>query len=648
MIVRKIRLKNWLRFKGEHTLYLEAKAYAVVARLDTDKDRSNFLGKTALIEAVRFALYGEHRFRTEDEWITKGESEGGVELVFDDDFAVGRERTRGKATKLWAGLTTGGIRARADGGGATGDEAQVLIHRCLGLTLRDFDASAYLDQRSIAKMVLADPGDRMKIVEAWLELGPAKAAEEFNAVKLRLASEEVDGVAQRMVQLAARRAETRSEADTLEWIKTAEEVAIEERRRLGIVNAKLKGFEVWDAAQARKREYEQLVDEGKQLRAHVKPEDLVIAPALGELERELDAKRDAYSAAVREEDIKRRLTMAEFDGNCPVGGIPCPAKDQINGQSVKNATMHVEAQRTAQRLGREWESLKEKVWAMRNVLHALTERNARIAEITRKVHVLADQLDVDPPPNDNPEELRRQQLEHTMNVRAQVTALETFHKEIEKDRDYSRQDESLRFTLALAEKNLASLREAALVLGPRGMQRMVAEPFLKAIEQGANEALLECLIDLKVGVRWEHEGKDIAKACSACGHPFPASARVKQCTKCGADRGKNIVNRLDFEFSNRSAGAEDMWGVAMQLAATAWLREGRGAALETAFFDEPWAHLDKSHRKALTRAFVSMLGRFGIRQAFLVAHSLPEQTSFPGRIEIVGRTDGTSTVSVVS
>ena len=149
MRISKLRIKNWLCFKGEHTLTLESKVYAVVARHEGDVERSNWLGKTSLLEAIDFALYGKHRHRTEDEWITRGEGVGEVELEL-EGIRILRTRQRGKRTTLYY------FEAGKTDGQSIQDEAQKKVDELVGLSAEDFKATCYFEQRQMAHLVLAD------------------------------------------------------------------------------------------------------------------------------------------------------------------------------------------------------------------------------------------------------------------------------------------------------------------------------------------------------------------------------------------------------------------------------------------------------------------------------------------------------------
>jgi DNA repair exonuclease SbcCD ATPase subunit len=180
-------------------------------------------------------------------------------------------------------------------------------------------------------------------------------------------------------------------------------------------------------------------------------------------------------------------------------------------------------------------------------------------------------------------------------------------------------------------------RAALLVLGRSGAQRRVAEGALGQIEQIANDGLEACGEDLRVSVAWAREGHGLATACDACGAPYPSSAKIKACPRCGGERGPKLVHRLDLELSDRSGGLEDLAGCVLALAAGTWLARARGAAWGTALLDEPLASLDAARRKALVRGLPSLLAASGIEQAILVAHTPAAMDALPARIQVTRR-----------
>lgn len=197
-----------------------------------------------------------------------------------------------------------------------------------------------------------------------------------------------------------------------------------------------------------------------------------------------------------------------------------------------------------------------------------------------------------------------------------------------------------------AEAGLGPFKEAAAILGRSGAQRMAAEGALSEIETGANARLQRCGVGLSVRVSWDREGAGLARACGACGEPYPKSEKVKTCPRCGEERGPHVVQKLEYELSNRSGAADDMVGIAIRLAASEWLRRQRGAAWSVALIDEPMGQLDAAHRRAVGQQLGQMLAS-EFEQSFVISHSSRDADMLPGRIEVVGGADS-SIVRVVA
>jgi len=654
MHIREMTLVNWKCFRGVQKIDLKPIAYAVVAQYQDDSERSNWGGKSTILQAPHFALHGEHTERTEDGFITHGEQRGGVEIVIEDGCStirVERMRARGKSTQL--------VVNRVPTPGATcvvmkGPEAEAYIDRLLGLSVDDFVATCYFEQRQMARMVLAKPQDRMDIVGAWLCLDPLVKAEEIvkaELADLTLKLSQKSEASKRAMDDIARAVEGHGDRDGL--ANRVVEIQEDHKRSLAKLEGAKRAAESGrklSMARSKIAEYERISEEGKALLAELGAMNVVelsdTEMKLTVLERDLSI---ALGTAQREEHQRRRVALGQFDGQCPVAGIECPAKDVINRKSKASQQALAEAMCVT-------EEAKVKHGEVNGQLRGVQARHLSAQRLQARVDALRQQirgLQAD----------YKIAKEQTMSV--DVDALETYvtrcgddvlstRAELETaERSLKLADEArhqwdaLFKEIGLLSREVETHREAALVFGKTGAQRRVAEQALRMIEDGANDMLQECGIDLSVEVHWSRQGDGLAKYCDQCGQPFGSSQKIKQCTRCGAERGPLLVNKLDIVLSDRSGAAEDLAGAAIQLSASAWLRTDRNSAWSTALLDEPFGQLDPSNRRAFATHLTSMLaGRYGFNQAFVVSHTPDTVNQLAGRI-VVSRSGDYSTVRVV-
>ena len=626
MRIRSITLGNWLCFEGQHTLDLDAKAYAIVARHVRNPERSNWLGKSGLLEAVRFALTGAHRHRTEDKWITDDASKGGVYLTLDDGTTIERTRKRGQSTRLAVS-------------GATQDEAQRRIYELIGLSEADFLATSYFEQGQMAKFVTQDAADRTRMVTGWFRLEKLIEAEEFhknelakltwNATTLRTSLATTDSLER--AELAGFES-----FEALVAAKDALEQDIaKDRKSLRDLQSDLELSRKAAVNEERKKQFNAICDEGIRLSKSIENVD-------GEaLKEERDKAHDELqtligerATAAQEVTQKRKLVLG-FNGICPVAAIQCPATADINKRTKQNAKLLDEATKTYEAAVDKEKDAHERFVSADAHAQAYARAEERIDTLREQGKQLREQIDQ----NLNVTAVDVNESISRLNVRLQdrIGKLAVYQRSIaaiEKSRG-----ERLRLaeSLAALETAITTEREARTIVGRNGAQRTVAERGLKAIENGANAMLAESDIDLRVAVQWSREGTSIASACEECGHPFPKSARAKICERCEAPRGMNIINRLEIGLSNVSGAAKDLAGAAFQLSASAWMRVNRGTRWSTAFLDEPFGQLDPANRKAFSAHLATLLrSRYGFEQSFTVAHHASVLDALPGRIEIVG------------
>lgn len=635
-----------MSYRGEHVLDLEAKVYAIVAKHAGDPERSNWLGKSALLKSIYFALEGDHPFRTDDEWVTWGEGFGEVELTFSNGARVARTRERGRKGALY-------FFEPGDTKGAMKDEAQAKIDALLGLSKQDFLHTCYFQQKKMARFIDADPSDRMKIISAWLRLDPLEECEK-RAKQLASDLEDADKKAEgHLAALDAREKDLAKAATSgASEDPAAGLAAIEETiPKLDALIEQIKGAQASAedalernaallAKRARVTEYNEVVKTGTDLAAKCKKKNLPVLQQRWEAARQaVTEKANDYGATSRELTQAQSLAKGEFDGRCPMAEIQCPAKTEINADRATHRARAAEILKVAQA---KYAGVTEAQAAEQQIRSELQEAE-RMDERLKALRVEAKKLAaIVAEAKDAGEPLDQSAIRDRLDqARDSLLEAKLAHQKLQGWAKELHDIATTRATLLEQRKKSAGTlgmhREAIVIFGKKGAQRKVAEGAIAQIEEGANDVLRSSGADLTVEVRWAREGKGLATSCDACGHPFPTSVKVKHCERCGHPRGPKLESKLDVVLSKASDGAaSDLAGAGFQLAASRWLREARGATWSTALLDEPFGALDAAHRRTFAAHLTAMLsGAYGFEQAFVVAHHASVLDALPGRIEIV-------------
>lgn len=650
MNITQIRLKNWLCFRGEHILDIEPKPYAIMATHDDDPEASNWSGKTGLVEAIKFALVGDHRHRLDDEWITGNdpsskergdvaEGAGEVGLSFDTGERIVRSKEVKKAAKLyyWAkGAIEPAFKA----------EAQIAIDQRLMLTAKDFDATWFFAQREMARIILAKPDERMKMISAWLKLGPLERCEDKARARVNALIDDVtriqgrrQGARERLAAALAGRSRDLAAADA----KEAQGRVDGAKHHLGRVEKE------WQENEARRRAkeihdtYDRLCEEGTKLAAEVEAFDIENLTAIAANTAEnLELCVEQNGIAVTNVRKLEVVARGAFDGKCPIADLDCPATKTINAdRATATAKLDVE-KKSAAVLNVELMNARSADANARAKLRTAKDSELALVALRARVEELAEQLEEKPDPEES-DVLRQKLTQAREHVDAMTKAAQEHQRAIVTIDGVDAEEADLDDEAQGIEQELRLARAALTIFGKTGAQRRIAEEVLGQIEDDANARLATASIPLSVRVQWTREGGDPAKACEACGASFPSSAKIKACLRCGAQRGKQIQNSLDFLLSDRSGAAEDLAGIAVQLAARDWLLADRGSDWRPVVIDEAFGQLDASNRRSLAHHFSMLLGS---QQAFVIAHHAQVLDALPGRIEIVRGKD--STVRVVS
>jgi DNA repair protein SbcC/Rad50 len=175
MIPLRLHLRNFMCYTDVHEpLQFEG---IHVACLTGD----NGHGKSALLDAITWALWGECRARSADELIHTGATE--MEVEFEFQLGEGRYRVLRKRSRAGRGQTSLDLHAAHGDGlraltGATVRETQARIVEVLGMSYETFVNSSFLVQGRADAFTIKPPGERKRILGEILELGRYDELEE--------------------------------------------------------------------------------------------------------------------------------------------------------------------------------------------------------------------------------------------------------------------------------------------------------------------------------------------------------------------------------------------------------------------------------------------------------------------------------------
>lgn len=650
MRVAAIRLVNWMAYRGEQKLAdIPALPVAIVGRYSGNARRSNWAGKTALLEALGWALYGTHRKRLEDGLIHRGEDGCEVEVTLMQPgrrLRVCRTRPRGGPTRLSVyqslDASVAGTSVRDE---KTGELAQQAIDGCIGMSSEDFEATVWFAQGDTEALVGRTSGDRRRIVSRWLKL------DSWDRLHARAKTDS----RQHASDLSTLTALSRSALDEplrddsvidLDIALLVEKEAVLTRRVVeldGWIVRYSDAMKDFGAAAELQKEGLKLKDLREQL---AELEQEVPEDELERLEQVENSLREQLSLARKEYEESNLLASGGFSGMCPVVGRKCPSAAWVNDEGDALVSRFNMAKAEQERLVTLHRSARDAH------ARAVSRTNSRIAvraklmDTTDRMKALREraekhraQLESVPKMEGDPYRERDEAVREIAELQAQVRMLER-----EKERNASiRQRRAKYETDMLAATQRARVSHlVARAFASTGIPARVAAAQLHRLEDRAN-ALLSGT-GLSFSLAWERETRDPAATCDDCGFAFKGK-RDKACPSCSAPRGMKRSDELEVlvddgsgeveDVRAKSGGARVLVASAIRLAGGMMLRELRGSPVSFAVVDEPFGPLDAENREALARSFAGMLGSVGLEQAFVVSHDAALLDAMPARIVVV-------------
>jgi exonuclease SbcC len=269
MIPVKLELENFLCYRQPDPLDFSGIHVACLAG-------DNGAGKSSLLDAITWALWGRARARRDDELIHLGQEEMRVEFTFDLEgyqYRVLRQRLAGKRGRSVLDLQ---VADRDDGFRSISEntirETQAKINDLLRLDYDTFVNSAFLLQGRADEFTLKTAGERKQILSDILGLSQWERYEERTKERLKIAERRIAVVEARLEEIER-------------------EVALEDRYRADLTAAQAEALRLSDGlrqAESRWRE----IETARQEMGHKQSQLADLSRRLSQREQELAAGAD--------------------------------------------------------------------------------------------------------------------------------------------------------------------------------------------------------------------------------------------------------------------------------------------------------------------------------------------------------------------
>lgn len=623
-----LAVENFMPFRGLHAVEFSGRSgvFGIAGEYVDADGRSNRAGKSALIEAILFCLYGEGRkVRTKDKYISDGETVATVSVVLEVDgsqHAVTRSIGQGKHTLVVDGAAVGSV------------EGQTTVNSLVGIDKDDFLACCFVRQGDLLEGLSKTSAKLKSDMARWYDVSYW---------------EEVDGMAAKDDHLLEKECYARA-------------VLIDDIDRMISGSAPLSDDEIGalkDGLNAIKRDVAagenvdiMLTQIEREIDAHVKYNKIsaflksVDEHEVGKKMKESAERRDRYS-----DDVERlqktsgslsseletaRRNLSRFDGKCPVDNGECPRVHEIEHNKgimltkVKNAETKLAAC-----VG----DLKAAKNAQADAAAEYMRNYNLIIEIGKskeEIDSIRDSFDLSVTTVDGlasrKHELRAM-IGKVDELRALLSSKETelidqmaFRKRFDKavaDRIV------LQAELADLEAKRVVLMFVRAIVGKTGIPSVQVRNGLVEVEQRANDIMARFNAEYSVEFSYERELKKKEVVCSACLKPF-GKGDVR-CVRCGNKRGneKNSDFSIVVHEGNRtqdidqdSGGGRSLIALAVRIAMSGMI----GASV--LFLDEVCGALDRENLRQYNRLMVG-LRDLGFSQVFSISHREEVGLSFP-------------------
>ena len=551
MIPQKLELSNFLSYRETQTLVFDGIHLACISGL-------NGAGKSSLLDAMTWALFGKSRSRSDDDLVNRiaarhdEAAEVRLQFILEDNlYRVVRQKQQGKTTVLefqiaagddqWRTLSEGGVRA-----------TQAAIEHLLRMDFDTFINASFFLQGQADEFTTKTPGQRKEILA---ELLSVNRWDEYKAAAARRRKQEEE----RLLVLDARLEEIGAELDEKE----------EREAALAAAQAEL------DAISERLHEREKLLEQMRRLQTAVQQQkkqvqDLrqSLTRAKGQMVRLQETiarrqkERDGYQALLDQEEeiVAAHTRWQEAEETFQTWQEKADTFNRLQ-QKRRPHELAVEGARSRlQQRRSELQKQQKRVAAMRReqeeLVAALDRGKRRLEEVGAELKALAAKEEALHEARAELQQLRGQrELRQQELARLQEEARRIENVRLERER--------VQANLEQARGKLDRLEEQLSTLAQKQERAVVARAELDALK--AEQPRLRETMD-KLHERLQKLQDETGGACPVCGQPLSDEhrrevlAEVEEEGKEAADHyraNKDKIETLEAEIAALTPQLQD-------------------------------------------------------------------------------------------
>ena len=605
MHIASMRVENFLSF-GEAVFDFEDAGLVLVEgeNLDDDSARSNGSGKSAMIDALVWCLFGETlRGYKHDEVIHRRVGEGCLVKVHltdgDELYTVSRAR---RHPKLKNALTVTHDNFGKDMSGSGEKETQLAVDRLLGCTFKTFVSSVVFGQDRAYRFSQLTDGEQKKILDEVI--GVERFALACAAARKRVSGTQAELAASRRALERAETTRDEAEAEAVDLQVKDTDFAETQRRRVEDERDKLATAKGWVKKNAKvnvdalKKDVEVLLAE---LATHERAVEVAVATAAAARASTvgLAKKRDEAAA-----ELKRHQKLS---GDCPTCGqkvdgrrherVTAEMRSKLEGLKAEHVVAVDVETEANDLLAAAREALKASRGAMTAAQAALNEGVGAEANVSV---------------------WRRRAADHEAKIAELEAERSPYAALAEKARGrYARAAADADQVAASIEELEASLERAEFwvkAFGAAGLRSFLIDSSLPLLNQ---------------------EARRVSRIVTGGAIKVEFSATSEQ-------RSGKVVDRFEVRVDNKhgagtyagnSAGERAKVDLCVGLAIQRLVASRSSSDFNVAFFDEVFDHLDSAaHERVL-----EVLAEIDKDSVFVVSHDDDLKAWFPASLRIVKR-----------